>query len=329
MAGQSWAISADGGYLANPKLSKELRHATQPLMRFRQVTRVEPGFGKNSGDTLNFDKMSNVQTQGGLITEQQDIPETKMLVRKGSLVLSEWGNSIPYTGKLEALSEFNPENIIHKGLMNDMAKVFDKGVADTLRNGQVTYVATGLTQQTWTFSGTAAATATSNFNYWHLKEMIDAMRTGFSGLSGTGSGVLPLNPIPPFPDGNYMAFLSVKAFRGLFDDPDFINAAKYSYPREYFYGELDEIVYNTRIVVSNNVNALSNLVGASTTTGEAILIGDDAIVEGMAIKEELRAKLPVKYGRDKGVAWYGLLNFQRIWDAIVDGEEHIVRFTSA
>ena len=210
-----------------------------------------------------------------------------------------------------------------------MAKTFDKAVADTLRNGQITYVSTGLTSQTWTFNGTAAATSTSNFNYFHMKEIIDAMRTGFSGLSGTGNSILPLTPVPPFPDGNYMAFLSVKAYRGLYDDPDFINAAKYSYPREYFYGELDEVVYNTRIIVSNNVNALSNLVGASTTTGEAIFIGDDSIAEGLVIKEELRAKLPVKYGRDKGLAWYGLLNFQRIWDAIVDGEEHIVRFTSA
>jgi N4-gp56 family major capsid protein len=288
-------------------------------MRFRQFTRIEPGFGKNSGDTLNFDKMSNVQTQGGNITEQQDIPETKMLVRKGSMVLTEWGNSIPYTGKLEALAEFDPENITHKGLMNDMAKVFDKAVADTLRTSQVTYSATGVAAQTWTFNGTASGTVASNFNYFHLKEIIDGMRTGFANISGGN-----LNPVPPFPDGNYVGVLSVRAFRGLFDDPDFVNAAKYSYPREYFYGEIDEIVYNCRLVVSNNVNALSN--GSTNSVGEALFFGDDAVMEGVAIKEELRAKLPVKYGRDKGLAWYGLMNFQRTWDAVVDGEDHIVRF---
>jgi hypothetical protein len=126
-----------------------------------------------------------------------------------------------------------------------------------------------------------------------------------------------------------VAILSVKAFRGLFDDPDFINAAKYSYPREYFYGEIDEVVYNCRIIVSNNVNALPNLAGASTSLGTGFFFGDDAIIEGVAIKEELRAKLPVKYGRDKGIAWYSLLNFQRVWDSVVDGEDHIVRLTSA
>jgi hypothetical protein len=172
--------------------------------------------------------------------------------------------------------------------------------------------------QTWAFNGTGG-TATANFNYFHLKEIIDGMRTGFANISGGN-----LNPVPPFPDGNYLGFLSVRAYRGLFDDPDFINAAKYSYPREYFYGELDEIVYNCRLIVSNNVNALSN--GSTNSVGEAIFVGDDSVVEGLVIKEELRAKLPVKYGRDKGLAWYALLNFQRVWDAVVDGEEHIVRF---
>jgi hypothetical protein len=49
MAQQRWAVSADGGYLANPQLSKELRVAAQPLMRFRQFVRPEPGFGKKKG----------------------------------------------------------------------------------------------------------------------------------------------------------------------------------------------------------------------------------------------------------------------------------------
>lgn len=322
MAGQQWALSSDGAFLANPKLSREARHATQPLMRLRQLVRVEPGFGKNSGDTLNFNKLSNVQTQGGPITEQQDVPETKMLIRKGSLVLTEWSNSITYTGKLEALAEFDPENIIHKGLVNDMAKVFDKAVADTARTAQLTYVSTGVATQNWTANGTPNGIATANFNYFHLKEIIDAMKVGVFGAT-------TLNPVPPFPDGNYIGVLSVKAYRGLYDDPDFINAVKYSYPREYFYGELDEIVYNTRLIITNNVNAVANLIGASTTTGEALFFGDDSIAEGVAIKEEFRAKLAVKYGRDKGLAWYALLNFQRIWDAVVDGEERIVRFTSA
>lgn len=34
MAQQKWGISADGGFLANPRISEKLRYAAQPLMKF-------------------------------------------------------------------------------------------------------------------------------------------------------------------------------------------------------------------------------------------------------------------------------------------------------
>ena len=323
MAGQQWALSADGGFLANVKLSKTLRNANQPRMKLRQFTRVEPGYGKNVSDSLDFDKLSNVQTAGGKITELQDIPETKTLIRKGTLIVDEWGNSVPYTGKLEALSEFDPENIVHKALMNDMAKTMDKAVADELKTGEIIYIPTGATQQTWDVDGTPSTASVGNFNYFHLKEIRDAMDTGIFGAGNVA------NPVPLMPDGNAVAILSVKAARGLFDDPDYQEAAKFAYPRQLFHGEMEEIVYNTRIVVTNNTAALSNGVGGASALGEAIFLGDDSIIEGVAIKEELRAKLAVKYGRDKGLAWYALLGFKKVWSFATDGEDHIVRVTSS
>src|SRR3990167_901150 len=322
MAGQQWAISADGGFLANTKLSKTLRTATQPMMKLRQFTRVEPGYGKNVSDSLDFDKVSNIQTAGGKITELQDIPESKVLIRKGTLIVDECGNSVPYTGKLEALSEFDPENIVHKALMNDMAKTMDKAVSDELKTGEIIYIPTGPTSQAWDVDGTASTVSTGNFNLFHLKEMVDAANVGIFGSGNVAT------PIPAFPDGNFVLILSVKAARGLFDDPDYQEAAKFAYPRELFHGEMEEIVYNTRIVVTNNIQALSNGVGGSSALGEGFLIGDDAVIEGMVIKEELRAKLPVKYGRDKGLAWYALEGFKKVWSYATDGEDHIIRLTS-
>jgi len=39
MAGQYWQVNTAGGYLANPRLSRTIRHAAQPLMKFRQFVR--------------------------------------------------------------------------------------------------------------------------------------------------------------------------------------------------------------------------------------------------------------------------------------------------
>lgn len=323
MAGQNWTMAADGGHFANPRLSSKLRYINTAQYVFRQFTRPEPGFGKQRGETIDFDKVSMASTQGGQIGEFQDIPETKFSITKDALRVTEWGNSIPWTGKLETLSEFNPQQPVQKVIMNDQKLVLDIAVATELKTSKLCYIPTGPTAATWDVDGTASTAGTANFNYFHLKEMVDAARTGEFGSGNTGK------IIPQFPDGKYVIVLTTKAKRGLFDDPEFQEAAKFSYPRKLLNGEImQETVYDCRFVITDNSSALSNSKGSSSI-GEALLLGDDAIVEGVALKEELRYKLAVKYGRDKGLAWYAMLGFKKPWDYVDDGEEHIIRFTSS
>lgn len=322
MAGQNWTVAADGGHFANPRLSSKMRYHNTSKYIFRQFTRPEPGYGKNRGETIDFDKVSMAATEGGEIGEFQDIPETKFTIRKDSLSVTEFGNSIPWTGKLETLSEFNPSQPVQKVILNDEHKVLDGLVATELKTSDVCYIPTGAASQTWDVDGTPSTSGTSQFNFFHLKEMVDAAKTG---LFGSGNQA---NIIPPFPDGNYVIVLSVKAARGLFDDPEYQEMAKFTYPRKLFNGEINEITYNCRIVRNNNASALSETKG-SNSIGEALLLGDDSIVEGVALKEELRYKLAVKYGRDKGLAWYAVLGFKKPWDYTNDDEEHVIRFTSS
>jgi hypothetical protein len=191
-----------------------------------------------------------------------------------------------------------------------------------MKTSDLCYIPTGAASGVWDVDGTPSTTGTAQFNYFHLKEMVDAARMG---IFGTNTGKI----IPPMPDGNYVLILSIRAQRGLFDDPEFQEAAKFTYPRKLFNGEImSEIVYHTRIVVTDDNEALDNNAG-SNDIGQALLLGDDAVVEGVALKEELRYKLAVKYGRDKGLAWYAILGFKKPWDFSTDGEEHVIRFTTA
>ena len=323
MAGQSWTIAADGGHFANPKLSSKLRYVNTSQYVFRQFTRPEPGYGKQRGESIDFDKITMAETAGGEIGEFQDMPETKFSITKDSLSVTEYGNSVPWTGKLETLSEFNPQQPVQKVVMNDQKLVLDNAVATKMKTSDICYIPTGAASQAWDVDGTPSTLATSNFNYFHLKEMVDAASTGEFGSGNTGK------IIPKFPDGKYVVILTTKAKRGLFDDPDFEEAAKFSYPRKLLNGEImEETVYDCRFVVTDNHSALSNSKGTNLI-GEALLLGDDSIIEGVALKEELRYKLAVKYGRDKGLAWYAVLGFAKPWDYSSDGEEHIIRFTSS
>ena len=84
--------------------------------------------------------------------------------------------------------------------------------------------------------------------------------------------------------------------------------------------------YDTRIVEENN--ALSRVLGSTAFAGEALFFGEDPIVEGVALPEEIRAKIPEDYGRSKGTAWLYLGGWSLTWDTAAAGEAKIVHVTS-
>lgn len=79
MPGQVYVTSTLGGNWSQPYLSDRLRHAAQPMFRFRQFTDLKESIGTKRGDTFYFDKAGNVATQGGTLTETATIPETQFV----------------------------------------------------------------------------------------------------------------------------------------------------------------------------------------------------------------------------------------------------------
>lgn len=315
MAGQQWQVSADGGYLANPKLSREIRVVAQPIMVFRQFVRPDSAIGKNKGDTFDFDRISNVATRGGTIGESQKMPETKVAISKAQLIINEFGNSVPYTGKLEALAEFSPSNIVTQALKNDMAKVLDLAASAEFLNGKLLYTPTGTANAptgTMDTGGVAQTAATRNVAVFDIEEVRDYLKSTVHA---------------PLYDGqNYIGIGSTGFLRGIQrDQTNFQTAAQYGDPERLFSSEVGRI-RNVRWVEETNV--LSNVLGTTAFKGEAVVFGEDPVVEGIAIAEEIRAKIPGDYGRDKGVAWYFLGGWKNVWPTANDGEARIVHITS-
>ncbi len=122
MAGQQWGLNAVGGYLANPRLSKQVRHASSLIMKFRQFCKPEPGYGKGRGDRILIDRVTQVANAGGKLNENIRIPETNVTISQQGVVVSEYGNAIPYTGKLDALSEYSVDNLWTKALRDDLRR---------------------------------------------------------------------------------------------------------------------------------------------------------------------------------------------------------------
>ena len=91
MAQQIWAVNSLGGYLSNDVLSKQIRQASQPLMKFRQFVDAESAMGKGRGDVVYFNKISNISTAGGTLNETSTIPKRNYTIVQSTLTINEYG----------------------------------------------------------------------------------------------------------------------------------------------------------------------------------------------------------------------------------------------
>ena len=312
--GQQWSPAASGGYLANPSLSAKVRNAGQPMSRFRQFVRKEPGFGKGKSDTLLFDRIANVTTGGGTITELQNMPEDSYVISQGSLVVTEYGNSVPWTQKLDALAALDVNNITTKALKNDMVKTLDRACGALFRAAPLSYIPTGTTgTPTATFQTTVATAATCDVQTFDVRRIVDKLKKSF---------------VTPYDGENFICICSIDFAGKIKEDTNgagWVEAAKFGDPDRLFAGEIGRY-YGCRFIEESNL--LSNTLGTQTYSGEAVFFGEDPVIEGVVIPEELRAKIPTDFGRDMGLAWYFLGGWAATYTTSVAGELKTIRVWS-
>ena len=303
MAQQQWVTNTLGGYLANPVLSRTIRHAAQPMTRFRQYVKIKESFGSKRGDTVLFDRYANVTDQGGTLIETNTMQETTVLISQGTATVTEYGNAVPYTGKLDALSEFSVRNDITVALRNDQAKVIDAAAGAAFAATKAYYQPLTATTGTHTTNGAWGATSTVNVSIFHIKEVVDFMKDTLL--------------VPKFDGMDYICIATTKFLRGLKDDDEWIDPHKYVDTKALYDGEVGRF-YGVRFI--EETNYMTNGGTSGTTTGIGAIFGADAVKEIVAVPEEIRAKVGTDYGRSLGLAWYSILGFKEIWDVYADSK---------
>jgi N4-gp56 family major capsid protein len=309
---QVWVTAALGGHLTSPELSRNFRIAAQPLMRARQFVRPEQEFGQNRGDTLQFAKAGNVDTAGRVVGESETVPVAKITFYKSSITVDEFTNSIEYTWKLKLLAKLDVNSILIIALKNDMAKTLDKFIMSKFTGQDLKYSPTGteLNKSYVLNTNGTKGTATRNISVWDLKNIIDKMKDTYY--------------IPLWDGANYMCMGSTTFMRGLKDDDEWRSAAEYGDPKRLFDGEVGKF-YGCRM--AEETNSLSgNLTGG---LGEAVIFGDDPVVEISAYPEEIQAKIGVDYGRDAGLRWVWIGGASETWDFSTEGDARVIHVTSA
>ena len=316
MSSQLWAVNSLGGYFYSLNLSEELRETLQPLTKFRQFADVRDASqqGQHKGNTFTWDVVGNVVTSGGTVVETNTMPETNFTITQGTLTVVEYGNSVPYSGKLEALSQFDVKRPVMQALKNDAVKTFDRAVQTQFNACQLRVVATSTTSLTLTTNGTATATNSQNYNAAVHKLMVDLIKE---------------RNIPPYLGDDYISLAWPSTFRPLKNDMETLH--QYTPPGLglIMSGEIGRYE-NTRFVEQSNILKGVANDGTAWTNGKSdwmYIFGEDTVMEGITVPEEIRAKIPTDYGRSKGVAYYALLGFGIVHTSAADCR--IVKWDSA
>ena len=308
----TWAVDVPSGVMKNRALSEKIYAQAVANSKLVEYATPVEGFGKKQGDTVSFKRIAGpAEPSSAKLTEGEPIPEDTTTISTASITVSEYGRSIPYTSLMEDLADFDVNNVVQKELVKQMTLVLDTIIATAFKKAKVKYAVTGIAANNIATNGTFGATSVANLNVWHLGEIRDYMYDTLF--------------VPPIGDAYIGVFRSL-ALRGIKNDPDFIEWNKYTTPEKKYTGEVG-MIEGIRLIEVNHSNAFGK-VGTGSVLGEGVVFGDEAIALAEVLTPELRAKIPTGYGRDLGVAWYGILEAGLIWDTGNAGQAKILHVGS-
>lgn len=328
-AGMYWQVNANGGFMYADELSDILRTAVQPLAKFRQLCEPDADAlskGLHRGETYRWNIYADVAVQGRRLEELQPMPETNFTVSQASLTVTEFGNSVPYTGKLTALAKQDVVKIIEKALKNDARKAFDIEAHAQFDNCNVEVQATSgtsTTAVTTTTDGNVTITNNIEMGTGHVKAIMDVMRE---------------RNIPGYVDDDYVCISHPTTFRTFKNELESIHQYTDTGLAKIFSGEVGRYE-GCRFIEQNFIpkggaedqGTWDPYTGTAEAwdngkSSWAFFCGMDTVNEAIAIPEEIRAKLPGDYGRSGGIAWYYLGGFGRFHTTAA--QERIVKWES-
>ena len=311
---QLWQTDSAGGYMYSGELSDVLRNALQPMTRFLQHCDAEDfsDKGLHVGDAFQWNVYSDVGTQGSTLSENQAMPETSFTITQGSGTISEYGNSVSYSGVLDDRSRHPVKQIIHKALKNDAIKVMEAAAHAQFAATPLTVTptsgnsATAITLET---TGTATATNALAMNNVHVKLIADQMKE---------------RNIPVYSDGNYRCIGRPSTFRDFKDDIEGVHSYVDQGFQNILNGEVGRSYEGIRFFEQTSI---ASQAWTNSKSDQAFFFGEDTVMEAIVTPTEIRGKLPGDFGRDKGIAWYAQEGFALVHTAAA--QARIIEWASA
>lgn len=238
-----------------------------------------------------------------MLVETNTMTEGQFAITQGTMTIAEMGLSVPYSGKFDDLSLHPIKEIISNVLKNDAKKAFDIAAEAEFNKCLLRAVATtSSTALTVYENGTATGTNTIALSKDHIKIITDTMQE---------------RNIPPYMNDDYFCIAHPTTLRPFRTELETI--------KQYTEGGFGMIMSGeigrydgVRFIIQNNI--------AKGTWGQnksnwAYFFGADTVAEGVAVREEMRGKIPGDYGRSRGVAWYYIGGFGLVHTAQGNAKE--------
>lgn len=312
MSGQVWNTDTLGGFMYSDELSDYLRTELQPMSRFRQFCDIKEGKGYGKGDLFNWNVYSDVQEEGGALQETDVMPETNFTITQATLTVTEYGNSVPFTKKLDDLSKHPVKEVINKVLKNDARKTLDNAAHAQFNSTLLTVTpesgnsAAAITVEV---TGTATATNALAMNNVHVKLIADQLKE---------------RDVTPFYQDDYFAIARPTTLRAFKDDLESLHQYVESGMQLIYNGEVGRYE-GIRFVEQTNIAS----EGWSGAVSDAVFFfGADTVAEAIVEPEQIRGKIPTDFGRSRGIAWYYLGGFGIVHNETGAAQNRIMKWAS-
>lgn len=301
------------GYIHSNQVSKLMRESLRPKGKFRQFATIPPeadSARQNKGDTFYWNVINSPARQNFRLTESERIASSAMTMIQNSLTVVEMGRAIEHTEKAQLLSFQDWEAIVENGLAFMAGAQFDvecflQFKATPLHATPTS--GTSATSVTVVTNSTPTITNNVGLGTGHVKAITDYMKK---------------RNIPPHRTrDSYVCIAGIDTLRPIKNSLESIH--QYTEVGLSFikYGEIgrhEDTIFIEQTMIPEGGAYDSTTFDAYTNTADAwnnalsswaMFFGDDPVTEAPVVPEEVRAKLPEDYGRDKGAAWYYLGGF--------------------
>jgi N4-gp56 family major capsid protein len=302
--------------------SKEILFQAMPVLRFEQFAVKKTELGVMPGLTVNFMRYNNlsVGASGSELTEGTRMEPTALTASQIQITVKEQGKSVAVTELLLNASFDDVMASSSRLLGRHMAQSMDVQARNTLYSAGVPFGGGSAVAPSVVFGRTTNGSTRGSIAPYEYSSAGSASAPGYLSPATIKDAVeiLAGQNIPRLGD-TYVCFVHPSQSRSLRDWPEFIEVTKYAAPGNFMLGEIgriyDVVFIETTQVLQGGTSIVDLAPGTagyqdpSATSYSAMMIGDNAFGQAIALPVELRDGGVIDFGREHGLAWYAIWGF--------------------